>query len=359
MSPEQVSGETADARSDIFSLGCVLYEMLSGRRAFGGTTPGQTLAAILRDQPPEISRSGVELPHGLDRMVRALPGKNPNERFQTARDLAYALKEIRGASVTASAVGMAPGLLRRPRRRRFPRPARGSGPGRSGAMLVVIAAAALLLRLRGGAPEPGAAACASGIRRPDAIAGGPPVGEPDGRCEPGGPGRRDHRTTDARPGQAGRPPGDLSVVRDGVQGHDEAFAQIARELNVDGIVKGSVTRAGGKVQVKAQLVNATTNDLWADSFEREALDVSALQNDVTSAIAKQVGIAFRPPDQCQPRNVAQDRAGGLRGVHPGPSLLESGQVRPGARALSEGHRFGTGVSRGLRWPWRRLRAPRL
>src|SRR5438105_5389803 len=64
MSPEQVSGEPADARSDIFAFGCVLYEMLSGRRAFGGGSPGQTMAAILRDQPPEISRSGVELPAG-------------------------------------------------------------------------------------------------------------------------------------------------------------------------------------------------------------------------------------------------------------------------------------------------------
>ena len=106
MSPEQVSGEAADARSDIFSLGCVLYEMLSGRRAFGGNTPGQTLAAILRDQPPEISRSGVELPTGLDRMVARCLEKNPNERFQTARDLAYALKQMLDASATAPAVAI-------------------------------------------------------------------------------------------------------------------------------------------------------------------------------------------------------------------------------------------------------------
>ena len=92
MSPEQVSGEPADARSDIFSFGCVLYEMLSGRRAFGGESRGQTLAAILRDQPPEISRSGIELPTGLDRVVarcleksrrRAVPdGAGPGVRVE-------------------------------------------------------------------------------------------------------------------------------------------------------------------------------------------------------------------------------------------------------------------------------------
>src|SRR6202022_199685 len=104
MSPEQVSGQPADARSDIFSFGCVLYEMLSGRRAFGGGSPGQTLAAILRDQPPELSRSGVELPVGLDRIVARCLEKNPNERFQTARDLAFALQEMSGASAAVAPI---------------------------------------------------------------------------------------------------------------------------------------------------------------------------------------------------------------------------------------------------------------
>src|SRR5262249_25815819 len=83
MSPEQVSGETADARSDIFSFGAVLYEMLSGRRAFPGRSAGETMAAILRDQPPELSRAGIELPIGLDRIVSRCLEKDPNERFQT------------------------------------------------------------------------------------------------------------------------------------------------------------------------------------------------------------------------------------------------------------------------------------
>ena len=75
-------------------------------------------------------------------------------------------------------------------------------------------------------------------------------------------------------------------------------AQIARELRVDGVVKGSVTRVGGKLQVKAQLINASTSeDLWADSFEREASDAAALEGDLTKAIAKQLGIALRSPDR--------------------------------------------------------------
>jgi serine/threonine-protein kinase len=93
MSPEQVSGETADARSDIFSLGCVLFEMLTGRRAFECASAGETLAAILRDPPAEITESGG-MPVALDRIVRRCLEKRPEDRFQTARDLGFALKEV-------------------------------------------------------------------------------------------------------------------------------------------------------------------------------------------------------------------------------------------------------------------------
>ncbi|MCU0231004.1 MAG: serine/threonine-protein kinase, partial [Acidobacteria bacterium] len=98
MSPEQVKGETADHRSDVFALGAVLYEMLTGRRAFHGDTSVETLNAILKEEPAEFSPD-KQISPALDRVVRHCLEKKPEDRFQSARDLAF---ELEGLSGTAS-----------------------------------------------------------------------------------------------------------------------------------------------------------------------------------------------------------------------------------------------------------------
>jgi len=100
MSPEQVRGETVDSRSDIFSFGAVLYEMLTGRRAFKCDTSAETLTAILRDEPPELSETGWHGPIGLQRIVGRCLEKSPERRFQSASDLGFALESLSGSSVT-------------------------------------------------------------------------------------------------------------------------------------------------------------------------------------------------------------------------------------------------------------------
>ncbi|MBI2835760.1 MAG: serine/threonine-protein kinase [Acidobacteria bacterium] len=94
MAPEQVRGQTVDARADIFAFGAVLYEMLSGRRAFVGETPADTMTAILRNDPPDIATINAALPAALDRIVRRCLEKQPSERFQSARDLAFAIEAV-------------------------------------------------------------------------------------------------------------------------------------------------------------------------------------------------------------------------------------------------------------------------
>jgi serine/threonine protein kinase len=94
MSPEQVRGEATDARSDIFAFGAILYEMLSGRRAFQGGSSVETLNAILKDEPAELPRAEREVPPALERIVRRCLEKSPDERFRSAHDLAFALDAI-------------------------------------------------------------------------------------------------------------------------------------------------------------------------------------------------------------------------------------------------------------------------
>ncbi len=106
ISPEQIRGRPSDTRSDIFAFGAVLFEMLTGERAFHGATTGESLAAILRDQPPDVSTKVPTTSPAVDRLVSRCLQKNPDERFQSARDLAFALRES-GSGRVAPASGAA------------------------------------------------------------------------------------------------------------------------------------------------------------------------------------------------------------------------------------------------------------
>jgi eukaryotic-like serine/threonine-protein kinase len=102
MSPEQVRGKAADKRSDLFSFGTILYEMLSGQRAFRGDTAADTITAILTKEPPDLSQTNKDIHPGLDRIVRHCLEKNPEERFESARDVAFDLEALSGVSGPAT-----------------------------------------------------------------------------------------------------------------------------------------------------------------------------------------------------------------------------------------------------------------
>jgi Tol biopolymer transport system component len=115
MSPEQVRGRPADVRSDIFNFGAILYEMLSGRRAFQGDSAADTMSAILTKEPPDFSETNRNIPPGLERIVRHCLEKNPEERFHSAHDLAFDLQALSGESGSASRPMAAPGIAARRR----------------------------------------------------------------------------------------------------------------------------------------------------------------------------------------------------------------------------------------------------
>ncbi len=104
MSPEQLRGQQADHRSDIFSFGAILYEMLSGRRAFRGQSTADTISAILREDPPDLSETNKTVSPALERVVHHCLEKNPEERFHSANDLGFAIEALSGSAGTTTTV---------------------------------------------------------------------------------------------------------------------------------------------------------------------------------------------------------------------------------------------------------------
>ncbi len=134
MSPEQVRGKPAVPESDIFAFGAILYEMVSGKRAFHRDSAADTMSAILHEDPPELTETARNVPIGLERIVRHCLEKNPAQRFHSAGDLAFDLEAM--ADITSSKSGC------RPRRNKSGRTTRVAS-WRSARLAVALAAAML------------------------------------------------------------------------------------------------------------------------------------------------------------------------------------------------------------------------
>ena len=275
MSPEQVRGEVVDHRSDLFALGTVLYEMLSGRRPFPGATPADTMSAILTQDPPSLSTLRGEISPDLDRAVRRCLEKNARERSQSAWDLASELERLAGAESPAA-------------RRRLPRWLAPAAVVLGVAGLLGLAA---LVDLGGWRSRFLAGGHASIIRSLAVLPLQNLSADPeqeyfvDGLTE-------ELTTTLAQVG-ALKIISRTSSMR--YKGTKKTLPEIGRELGVDAVIEGSVLRAGKRVRVTAQLIRAATDEhLWAQSYDRDLQDVLALQSGVAHLIAGEVAKLVSP-----------------------------------------------------------------
>jgi TolB-like protein/lipopolysaccharide biosynthesis regulator YciM len=281
MAPEQVSGLPGDARTDIFSFGCVLYEMVSGDRAFRGKTGGEVIAAIMRDDPPDPKASGRAFPPDLVRIISHCLTREPSQRYQSAQDLAFDLKAV----LAGSPVSAPPPALPFRRSRRIWMS--------MAAIALVVALAGLAIATRHGRPAARAAVAApitSLALLPLENLSHDPEQEyfADGMTE----------ELNTQLAQIGA----LKVIsRTSAMKYKKTaktMPEIGRELNVDAVVTGSILRSGGRVRITAHLIRAATDEqLWAESYERDLQNVFALQNDVARAIVGRIRVKTTEQEQ--------------------------------------------------------------
>jgi TolB-like protein/predicted Ser/Thr protein kinase len=247
MAPEQVRGEPADHRSDVFALGCVLHEMLTGRSPFRRETAVETMTAILREEPPEVALSAVETTPELNRVLGRCLEKQPSQRFQSASDLAFALRSLLAPAPSTKADAAA-GKRR-------------SADGRPSVAVLPFAnlsADAEQEYFCGGMAEEiiNALTQVSGLRvvaRTSAFA---------------------------------------------FKGKQLDVREIGGALGVATVLEGSVRRAGRRLRITAQLVDVADGcDVWSRRFDREIDDVFAIQEEIALALVGALRVSLRKEER--------------------------------------------------------------
>jgi TolB-like protein/Tfp pilus assembly protein PilF len=235
------------------------------------------MSAILKEDPPGISQLVRNVPPALQRIVHRCLEKNPEQRFQSASDLAFALEALSESGSAGARTGTALGTRRW---RHVIAPV--------GGLVLVLA---LLVGFGAGKLREWLRPVAPGIRSLAVL----PLQNLSGDAgqEYFADGMTEELTTDLSKIGAVRVISRTSAMR--YKGANKSLREIARELNVDGVVEGSVRRSGNRVKITAQLILASTDThLWADSYERELRDVLALQDDVARSIANEIRVKLTP-----------------------------------------------------------------
>jgi serine/threonine protein kinase len=269
MSPEQARGEAVDARSDIFSLGAVLYEMLTGKHAFPGEYEQATLYAIMNEEPEPVTAVRSGIPMELERIVEKCLEKNPAERHQTAADLTADLQHLRR---TISPDGQSTRASRSAAARPWKK-----AQSLAWAIPVVLLAAVAIGIVAGKLSRHPAPAEKSIAVLP--FVDMSPSKDQEYFCD----GMTEELINRLSRIQDLRVPARTSAFM--FKGKTNDIRDIGSKLNVRTVLEGSVQKAGSELRIRAQLINVADGyHLWSETYDRELKDVFAIQEEISTAI---------------------------------------------------------------------------
>jgi TolB-like protein/Tfp pilus assembly protein PilF len=273
MAPEQLRGEKVDARTDIYALGMVLYEMATGQRAFGDELPTKLIDAILHRPPPPPGRLNPPLSPKLEDIILKCLEKNPENRYQSSKEVVVDLRRLVMPSTSALTVP----------------PPRGRRHVVMAGVISVVLLAGVLVGLNVGNWR-NRLLKRAGPGRIESLAVLPLEnlsGDPQQDYFADG-------MTEAVITEVAQISGLRVISRTSVMQYKrtkKTLPEIAKELDVDAVLEGAVQRSGNKVGITAQLIQASTDrHLWAKTYEREMSDVLALERDVAQNVAEEVGV---------------------------------------------------------------------